>query len=141
MVTKLGPCRACWDEKIKQSNKKKYARCKIAKPKVNKSNKKNIYVHAALRESVHAGGDQTSTHTPSPRLLSNRNLYISMYYVFFLFQATLRSALETGTVDLEGRSLASLAPGLFQDTRALSAATRAKLSGNKLQVLPGVTGV
>ncbi|CAM9802604.1 unnamed protein product, partial [Pylaiella littoralis] len=52
-------------------------------------------------------------------------------------QATVRSALETGTLDLEGRSLTSLAPGLFQDARALSAVTRAKLSGNKLQTLPG----
>lgn len=47
--------------------------------------------------------------------------------------------METGTLDLEGRSLTSLAPGLFQDARALSAVTRAKLSGNKLQV--GVGGV
>lgn len=45
-----------------------------------------------------------------------------------------RSALETGTLDLEGRGLASLSPGLFEDARALSAVTRAKLKGNKLKV-------
>lgn len=45
-----------------------------------------------------------------------------------------RAALETGTLDLEGRGLTLLAVGLFSDERALSAVKRAKLSGNKLQV-------
>ena len=44
--------------------------------------------------------------------------------------------METGTLDLEGRGVTSLPPGLFQDDRALSAVTRVKLSGNKLQVTP-----
>eukprot|EP00752_Nemacystus_decipiens_P004155 g3802.t1 len=52
-------------------------------------------------------------------------------------QATIRSALETGTLDLEGQGLTSLSPALFQDSRTLSAVTRAKLSANKLQTLPG----
>eukprot|EP00904_Undaria_pinnatifida_P014185 jgi/Undpi1/9898/HiC_scaffold_28.g12352.m1 len=51
-------------------------------------------------------------------------------------QAATRSALETGTLDLEGRGLTSLAPELFEDARVRSAMTRAKLSGNKLQTLP-----
>lgn len=45
-----------------------------------------------------------------------------------------RAALETGTLDLEGRGLTLLAVGLFSDERALSAVKRAKLSGNTLQV-------
>ncbi|CAN0069149.1 unnamed protein product, partial [Ectocarpus sp. 8 AP-2014] len=52
-------------------------------------------------------------------------------------QSVVRSALETGTLDVEGRGMTSLPPGLFQDDRTLSAVTRAKLSGNKLQTLPG----
>ncbi|CAB1109033.1 unnamed protein product [Ectocarpus sp. CCAP 1310/34] len=52
-------------------------------------------------------------------------------------QGVVRSALETGTLDVEGRGVTSLPPGLFQDDRALLAVTRAKLSGNKLQTLPG----
>ncbi|CAM9618925.1 unnamed protein product [Scytosiphon promiscuus] len=51
-------------------------------------------------------------------------------------QATARSALETGTLDLEGRGVSLLPPGLFDDARMLSAVTRAKLSGNKLLTLP-----
>ena len=42
--------------------------------------------------------------------------------------------METGTLDLEGRGLTSLSPGLFEDARARSTMTRAKLSGNKLKV-------
>eukprot|EP00903_Cladosiphon_okamuranus_P012061 g11323.t1 len=52
-------------------------------------------------------------------------------------QATVRSALETGTLDLEGKALTSLSQGLFQDVRTLSAVTRVKLSANKLLTLPG----
>lgn len=61
--------------------------------------------------------------------------------VLYSPQATVRSALETGTLDLEGRALSSLAPGLFEDGRTLSAVTRAKLSGNKLQVRRVLLGV
>lgn len=56
------------------------------------------------------------------------------FVIIFLVQAATRSALETGTLDLEGRGLTSLAPELFEDARVRSAMTRAKLSGNKLQV-------
>lgn len=54
--------------------------------------------------------------------------------VVCVVKAVARSALETGTLDLDGQGLTSLPSGVFQDARTLSAVTRAKLSGNKLQV-------
>ena len=49
-------------------------------------------------------------------------------------QAVVRTSMGTGTLDLEGRGLTSLAAGLFDNDRALAAVTRAKLSDNKFQV-------
>lgn len=78
-------------------------------------------------------GSDTKT---SRRVLFLSALYVNIPQTYFSFctQATVRSALETGTLDLEGKGLTSLSQGLFQDGRTLSAVTRAKLSANKLQV-------
>lgn len=93
----------------------------------------NSTVYCCLRScadilALGSRNENISVRAPRfPGLLSKNQLLCS--------QATVRSALETGTLDLEGKGLTSLPPGLFQDGRTLSAVTRAKLSANKLQVI------